>query len=148
MRRLFCPPAGFWDAATRHAAATSDHTALARAAHDRGRYRHAFDLYRAAAADHIFALGILAQMRERAGDHEGAEQLARAAAGHTTAMRDLARRREQESAERLYRTAADVGHPSALHDLARTRERAGGSGRGTDLLRFRLEADGRIAGPW
>jgi hypothetical protein len=121
-------------------------------------------------------------MRERTGDREGAEQLARA--GDPALLRNLAAMREQArdqaEAERLYRAAADVGNTAALSALARLREQAGDQaeaerlyraatdagdtwalqalarkggrldtgGRWSDLLRFGLEADGRVADPW
>ncbi|MGV9600710.1 hypothetical protein ACWDR1_29010 [Streptosporangium sandarakinum] len=131
-RRLLCPPAAFWDAATCHAATMSDHRALAQAARDRGRYRYAFALYQAAAdAGDTSVLRELAEMREEAGDHAGAERLARAAAGagDTHALWELARTREEggdrAGAERLYQAAVDTGRPNALRHLARMREEAG-----------------------
>jgi len=131
-RRLLCPPTGFWDAATHHAAIPSDYIALAEAAQDRGRYRHACALWQHAAnAGDTSALQDLAWLREQIGDREGAEGLARAAAdaGNTFVLHTLAERREwigdHEGAERLARAAADAGNTSALQDLARLRERAG-----------------------
>ncbi|MFJ2034306.1 tetratricopeptide repeat protein, partial [Streptosporangium sp. NPDC087985] len=131
-RRLVCPPAGFWDAATRHAATSRDHTALAQAADDRGRYRHAFALWqRAADAGDNHALHALARLRDQVGDHEGAERLARAAAdiGNSDALYNLARARKQsgsqKEAKRLYLLAADTGNSHALYALAELREQAG-----------------------
>ncbi|KAB8172868.1 hypothetical protein FH610_041990, partial [Microbispora catharanthi] len=132
-RRSLCPPAAFWNAATRHAATMSDHRALAEAARDRGRYRHASALYQAVAdAGDTSVLREMARIREQAGDHEGAERLARAAAdaGYILALWDLARTREQggdhESAERIARAALDARHIAAqLPEMARTREQAG-----------------------
>lgn len=82
-------------------------------------------------------------------------------------MREVAG--DQEGAERLYRVAADTGDPSALVWLAEMREKAGdqegaewlahqvadsGSRYGLARLvprrywRYGLEADGTAAGPW
>ncbi|WP_143653670.1 hypothetical protein [Streptosporangium subroseum] len=88
-RRLVYPPDGFWNAVTHHAATPNDHIALAQAASDRGRYRHAFALWELAAdVGNSDALHALARMREKAGDLEGAERLACAAAavGNTNAL--------------------------------------------------------------
>ncbi|MEU7061473.1 hypothetical protein AB0A61_37350, partial [Streptomyces sp. NPDC046197] len=69
------------------------------------------------------ALLRLAEMREQAGDREGAEALARQAADHgsTDALLRLAEMREQagdrEGAEALARQAADHGNTGTLHDL-------------------------------
>ncbi|MEV4326769.1 hypothetical protein AB0J37_31430, partial [Microbispora rosea] len=131
-RRFLCPPATFWNAATRHAASVSDHRAFARAARDRGRHRHAFALYRAVAdAGDTTALRELTRIREQAGDHEGAERLARAAAdaGDTIALWDLARTWEEagdhEGAERLARALNDAGRTSALYSLTEMRKQTG-----------------------
>ncbi|MEN3540773.1 tetratricopeptide repeat protein [Microbispora sp. ZYX-F-249] len=132
-RRFLCPPATFWNAATRHAASVSDHRALAKAARDRGRNRHAFALHQAVAdAGDTSVLRDLARMREQTGEHESAERLARAAAdaGHFLALWDLARAREQtgdqESADRLARAALDARRIAALlPEMAREREQAG-----------------------
>ncbi|WP_405141988.1 hypothetical protein OG589_32790 [Sphaerisporangium sp. NBC_01403] len=146
-RRTLCPPATFWDAATRHAAATDDHIALAQAAGQRFRYRHAFSLWqRAADAGDTEVLGILALLRERTGDHEGAERLARAAteAGDTGVLKELAESRERagdhEEAERLACAAAEVGNTSALRSLAEWREQAGDYERAERLIRAAMNA--------
>ncbi|WP_182906835.1 hypothetical protein [Microbispora sp. H13382] len=131
-RRFRCPPATFWNAATRHAASVSDHRAFAKAARDRGRNRHAFALYRAVAdAGDTFAMRELTRIREQAGDHDGAERLARVAAdaGDTFALYNLAQTRDQagdlERAGRLYQAAADAGQIDAFYGLPRIREKAG-----------------------
>ncbi|MFD1541892.1 hypothetical protein [Nonomuraea guangzhouensis] len=154
-RRLMCPPSEFWDAATWHAATPTDHAALARAAYARGRYRHAFNLWRRPAdAGDTAALRILASMRERAGDLEGAERVYRAAAdaGDTAALRELASIRERagdpQEAEQLAHAAADTGDTTALQNLAENRVRLDVDGRWSDLLRFGLEADSQVAAPW
>ncbi|MFF7976985.1 sel1 repeat family protein [Streptomyces sp. NPDC007905] len=131
-RRLLCPPATFWNAATHHLTNPDDLTHLADAAHGRYRLRHAAHLYRAAAdAGGSYALARLADMRKEAGDREEAERLYRAAvnAGNTFALKWLADMREeagdQEGAERLARQAFDAGERYALTRLADMRERAG-----------------------
>nr|WP_263656720.1 sel1 repeat family protein [Nonomuraea aurantiaca] len=130
-RALLCPPAAFWDAATRHAHLSADLVALAEAARERGRYRLASRLARQAAdAGNTDALLLLAEMREEAGDRPGAERLARRAAdvGNIGALVRLAEMWEDEDgqgAERLYRQAADAGDASALLRLAEMRAKAG-----------------------
>ncbi len=122
-RRFLCPSATFWNAATRRAASVSDHRALAQAARDRGRYRHASALYQAVAdAGDTSVLRELGWNRKEAGDHEGAERFAQA--------------------------AVDAGDTAALHDLAERRVQEGKGGRWANLARFGLEADGSAAGPW
>ncbi|MFJ3864342.1 tetratricopeptide repeat protein [Streptomyces nigra] len=131
-RRYLCPPAAFWDAAERLTSPV-DLTHLADAAHLRRRFRHAAQLYCAAAeAGDPHALTWLAQMREKAGDRKEAEQLYRAAgdAGDPdAALRWLAQMREKagdrKEAERLYRASADAGNPYALTRLAQMRQEAG-----------------------
>ncbi|MFC4062903.1 hypothetical protein ACFOWE_31830 [Planomonospora corallina] len=130
-RRLLFPPAAFWNAAVRHAATLSDHVALAKAAQERGRHRHAFALWQHAAdVGDASALYNLTVLRERTGDYKAAEHLARAAAaaGDTTVLYRLAERRQwigdHESAERLAYAAADAGDASVLCNMARLRERA------------------------
>ncbi|NWF27990.1 helix-turn-helix domain-containing/SEL1-like repeat protein [Streptomyces sp. PKU-EA00015] len=131
-RGQLCPPASFWHAAHTHLTRPEDLDNLARAADDRHRLQWAHHLrYRAADAGHPGALFYLAEMRETAGDAEGAEALARRAAdaGDITALFYLAEMRETagdgQVAEALYRQAADAGDTDALNRLAETRERAG-----------------------
>ncbi|WP_329082442.1 SEL1-like repeat protein [Streptosporangium sp. NBC_01469] len=129
-RRWKCPPAGFWESAARHASAT-DQTALAKAAHSRGRYRHAAILWhRAADAGDTLALDYLAQMRAQAGDWEEAERLAcRAAdAGNTSALHYLSWARkltgDRKEASRLYRLATDAEDLSVPRTLTLMQEPA------------------------
>ncbi|WEP00696.1 hypothetical protein A6P39_044095 (plasmid) [Streptomyces sp. FXJ1.172] len=78
-------------------------------------------------------------MREKAGDREGAETLARQAAdaGHGQWLASLARMREEagdsESAETLYRQAANTGQP---HPFLKNRWPYG------------LDPDGSPTPPW
>ncbi|WP_203985124.1 tetratricopeptide repeat protein [Sphaerisporangium rufum] len=152
-RRRKCPPAGFWESAARHASAT-DQTALAKAAHSRGRYRQAAILWhRAADAGDTFALDCLAQMRaqagdwEEAGDHQEAERLYQLAAdaGDTFALSNVAEIREQagdrQGAEQFYQLAADAGDTSALWALARMREQVGDGAQAERLARIAADAE-------
>ncbi|MFF9213253.1 MULTISPECIES: sel1 repeat family protein [unclassified Streptomyces] len=114
-RMTECPPAAFWDAALEHLKTPGDLTQLAEAAHERLRYRHTAELYCAAAnAGAPYAVGMLAWLREMAGDKKGAERLAQRAAdaGAFHALLALALLREmagdKKGAERLPRTAGDV----------------------------------------
>jgi hypothetical protein len=128
IRRFTAPPAAFWDAAC-HAATNDDVCALADAARNRGRYRHAAVLYQQAAdAGDRSALVRLARLQEDIGDQAGAEAFARQAldAGDASALLALARSRERArdlaSAEALYQQAADAGHSDALIHLARLQD--------------------------
>ncbi|GAA0989143.1 hypothetical protein GCM10009555_072470 [Acrocarpospora macrocephala] len=105
-RRLICPPASLWNAVTEHSE-PSDCAALAKAASDRGRYRHAFHLSQR--GGNPATLWQLASIRELLGDEEGAE--------------------------RLYRSAADVADPDALWKLAELRELAGDGAEAERLVR-------------
>ncbi|MFI1584501.1 tetratricopeptide repeat protein [Embleya sp. NPDC020630] len=99
-RRRFCPRTSFWDATHEHAHTTEDLLNLADAARARLRLRHAQRLYdKVAAARDPRALMSLAELRDEAGDQEGAE--------------------------RWYREAADAGSTNALSTLGRIREAAG-----------------------
>ncbi|MFE2528009.1 helix-turn-helix domain-containing protein [Streptomyces sp. NPDC059382] len=134
-RRHLCPPASFWHAALSHLTNHDELEGLAREAEVRYRLQWARHLLQRA-ADHgnTRALAELADIREEAGDREGAEALYRQAAdrGNTNALADLARMREEtghpEGAEALYRQAADNDNPIALMRLAEIRERAGDRG--------------------
>ncbi|MFC4049318.1 hypothetical protein ACFOY4_06460 [Actinomadura syzygii] len=64
----------------------------------------------------------MARLRDRASDHQGAEQ--------------------------FYRQAADAGDTSALSYLAKLREQVGDPDGTERLLRFGLTAAGKIEGPW
>ncbi|XVQ89111.1 hypothetical protein ACQP2K_17355 [Microbispora siamensis] len=119
------------------------------------------------------ALWDLVNLREEAGNSEDAERLARVAIemGDASGLAELVRSRAEagnvEGAERLAWAAADAGNFFPLSNLARLRKQAGdhdeteqiapittnagtrhGDGTWGDLLRFGLEADGRIADPW
>ncbi|GLW11519.1 hypothetical protein Misp01_66470 [Microtetraspora sp. NBRC 13810] len=76
-RVLLCPPAAFWDAATCHAHTPAALAALAEAAWNRCRYRHATRLVQRAAdiadAGDGDVLRMLARLLREAGDRDGAE---------------------------------------------------------------------------
>ncbi|MFJ8697456.1 helix-turn-helix domain-containing protein, partial [Streptomyces roseolilacinus] len=82
-RRHMCPPASFWHAAHTHLTHPAVLDNLTAAAEGRHRLQWAHHL-RLRAADHggTKALLILTQLREEAGDREGAEALARQAVDH------------------------------------------------------------------
>ncbi|MDH2426456.1 hypothetical protein [Sphaerisporangium sp. TRM90804] len=163
-RRWICPPAGFWDAITRHAS-PHDCTALAHAAEQRGRYRHAFHLWERSDARDAGALKKLVRRRERVGDQEGAERLAWAVAGigYAATLVDLARLRaqfnDQKGAEQLYRAIANAGDRgeleteelnsgaadtgNTLQDLARRGEQVSDQGYAEQLARAAAD-DGDI----
>ncbi|CAM5697055.1 putative protein OS=Streptomyces canus OX=58343 GN=AQI96_40690 PE=4 SV=1 [Streptomyces canus] len=96
------------------------------------------------------ALGRQAMLREKAGDQQGAESLARQAAGQgsTDALVRLAELREKtgdrQRAEFLARQAARGGSTKALERLAELREKAGDR-QGAETL-VRLAADGGDTG--
>ncbi|MBL1087523.1 hypothetical protein JK359_37240 [Streptomyces actinomycinicus] len=129
-RWFLCPPATFWNAATRHLQSPDALAGLAYAAPVRHRLRHAAHLYCVAAeAGDPSALTRLAEMREGDGDQEEAEPLYVAAcAGEPSGLAWLAERREEagdQEAQRLYVAAADAGSTSSSKRLA---ERRGGAG--------------------
>ncbi|MFI8280366.1 hypothetical protein ACIGBH_36750, partial [Streptomyces sp. NPDC085929] len=139
-RRHLCPPASFWHAAHSHLTNPDDLNNLTQAAEARRRLQWAHHLrHRAAEHGSTNALRSLAEMREKAGDREGAETLLRQAADHgnVSVLRNLARMRERagdrEGAEALLRQAADHGDRLALRDLAGMREMAG-DGEGAEAL--------------
>ncbi|MFE0005236.1 helix-turn-helix domain-containing protein [Streptomyces erythrochromogenes] len=141
-RRDLCPPASFWHAAHTHLTDPDDLDNLTQAAGERHRLQWAHSLrHRAANHGSIGALDHLADMREKAGDRDGAEALARQAAalGNSEALLQLARTREKagdrDGAEALARQAADHGDSDALLHLARMREEAGDLGGAEALLR-------------
>ncbi|MCX5256734.1 sel1 repeat family protein [Streptomyces canus] len=126
-RWTLCPPAAFWDAAAAHLATSADLIRLADSARHRLRYRHAAELYCAAAeAGAPRALGVLGWMREMVGDQEGAERLARyaAEAGAFHASLVLIQLREmvgdQEGAERLARKTDLASVLAKLRDVVGT----------------------------
>ncbi|MFE7268851.1 hypothetical protein ACFU9B_44275, partial [Streptomyces sp. NPDC057592] len=128
-RRRLCPPASFWYAAHTHLTHPDDLNNLTKAAKDRHRLQWSHHLLQRA-ADHgdNSALARLAEMREKAGDQDGAEDFYQQAADHgdTNALTALAEMREkagdQDGAETLARQAADHGDTDALARLALTRE--------------------------
>ncbi|MCP2353365.1 hypothetical protein HD597_000385 [Nonomuraea thailandensis] len=147
-RRLLCPPAEFWEAAIRQAATPSDHAALASAAFDRGRYRHAFGLWQGSAdAGNTIAMQVLPEMHARAGEWVEAERLARAAAdaGDTWDVEDLTRAvalaRMREGAERL----AHASGTGASGDLIGMRSLAGMQEEAERLARADTATSGNIA---
>ncbi|MBV9383062.1 MAG: sel1 repeat family protein, partial [Streptosporangiaceae bacterium] len=97
------------------------------------------------------ALAKLAEARLITGDRQEAARLGQLAAdaGSLHALVILAgiceETGDREGAERLARRAADAGDTRALADLARTRPE---DPRWRQLLRYGLEADGRISDPW
>ncbi|MFM9499801.1 sel1 repeat family protein [Streptomyces galilaeus] len=149
-RWALCPPTAFWDAAAEHLTMPADLTRLADAARARLRYRHAAELYCAAAdAGAPKALGVLAWLREMAGDKKGAERLAGHAtdAGAPYASVVLVQLREmvgdQEGAERLARHAIDRDVLAQLRktvDALRSQENA--NGKVLDLVREIGDRDG------
>ncbi|NGO10067.1 transcriptional regulator [Streptomyces sp. HC44] len=130
-RHTFCPPASFWEAAADHVGRSEDRHALADAARQRGRYRHAADLYAPLAEQGDTAAMVkLARLRQTAGAPQEAEALYRTAAeaGDPAALVELARAHLVEGdlhqAERLARDAAEAGDATALLELARAQELA------------------------
>uniref|UniRef100_A0AAU3I1J9 Tetratricopeptide repeat protein n=1 Tax=Streptomyces sp. NBC_01393 TaxID=2903851 RepID=A0AAU3I1J9_9ACTN len=147
-RRRLCPPASFWHAAYTHLTSPNELRNVAQEAEQMQRLQWSHDLYDAAAeAGSAEALSHLAQLRMRAGDGEGAEELLQRAvdAGHTSALLALARLRmtagDAEGAEGLLRRAVNVGYPPALVDLARLRQEAGDPEEATELLQRAVDAD-------
>ncbi|MGW9594356.1 helix-turn-helix domain-containing protein [Streptomyces chartreusis] len=169
-RRLLCPPASFWQSACDHLA-SEELINLAKAANDRHRTRWA-DRLRYQASHGLLVLldrhrneGLhhgpgpdsrllyeLAELRESAGDLEGAANLLRAAgdAGNTRALHNLSRRYEargdHEEAQELLRQAAISGSRSALRELA-LKSAADGDHSEAEWLARRL-ADSGETGVW
>ncbi|MGW7261611.1 tetratricopeptide repeat protein [Streptomyces sp. NPDC054834] len=150
-RRHLCPPASFWHAAHTHLTHPDDLNHLAQVAGARHRQQWAHHLrHRAADRGSANAMCSLSELRERAGDRQGAEALYRQAAdhGHTHAMRRLAVLREEagdrQGAEALYRQVADHGGdtdpPTHSWDDAGDREGAELLYELRRLVRWRLEA--------
>ncbi|MFI6588166.1 hypothetical protein [Embleya sp. NPDC050493] len=124
-RRGVCPPTSFWDSAVEHTRG-GDRSALAAAARERCRLRHAALLYRPAAdAGDTEALAALSRIHADIGDAEQAESFAFAAAtrGNPTALWCLAPRGRRGG--RLRAAAAEFGHPQALEEQVRIRIEAG-----------------------
>ncbi|GAA4063829.1 helix-turn-helix domain-containing protein [Streptomyces shaanxiensis] len=148
-RRLLCPPASFWQSACDHLA-SEELINLANAAKARHRAHWSHRLrYKASEgflilSDHDRSerlhliprsrgrlLYELAELRESAGDPEGAASLLREAseAGDLAALHKQLQQCEavgdHERAEQLLRQAAESGSHSALRKLAHKRETAG-----------------------
>jgi hypothetical protein len=148
--RLY-PPSSFWQAA---AATIGDGTALhllGWAAEQRGRYQHAFGLYRASVGNgNLGSFKALLRLLQQAGTTHGAARLCRHAAAHgnTDALNHLAFTRERSGdlpgATSLYRRAADAGDPRALHALARISAQAGDAESAVRLDRAAAESDSAI----
>ncbi|MFD3472095.1 helix-turn-helix domain-containing protein [Streptomyces sp. NPDC058682] len=131
IRHHLCPPDSFWHAAYTRLTHPDDLNNLTQAALNRHRLQWAHHLrHRAASHGSADALCRLAYMREKAGDREAAEALARQAAeqGNTRALYSLAGQREwagdREAAETLFQQAAEHGDISALYSLINMREEA------------------------
>ncbi|MFJ1876856.1 helix-turn-helix domain-containing protein [Streptomyces chartreusis] len=167
-RRLLCPPASFWQSACDHLA-SEELINLATAAGDRHRTRWA-DRLRYQASHGLLVLldrhrseGLrpdrgpdsrllyeLAQLRESAGDLEGAASLLRAAgdAGNIGALHKLSQRYEalgeHEEAQQLLRQAANFGSSSAGRELA-LRSAADGDHSKAEWLARRLADNGETS---
>ncbi|MEU4272240.1 hypothetical protein [Streptomyces sp. NPDC026092] len=131
-RMKLCPPVSFWAAAHAHLTHPEDLGNLADAAARRHRLQWAHHLWLGAAeAGSIAALSYVVRVREGAGDHQGAEELARRAArdGNPRALARLAELRkaagDHQGAQDLDRQAADSGDVFALARLAELHEAAG-----------------------
>lgn len=149
-RKFTVPPDEFWTAAARYA--HSDALGkLADAAQARGRYRDSAALYLKTGSAR--ALGLLAELREQAGDRVAADRLAAqaAAAGNSEPVDRLTWKREQagdcQGAERMAARAAEAGYTTTLRGLARRRYQAGDRAAGEQLFQLALEreTDGRRA---
>lgn len=142
-RKFTVPPGEFWTAAARYAHADALGK-LADAAQARGRYRDAAALHLKTGSAR--ALGLLAELREQAGDHVAAERLAAraVAAGDSESADWLTWKRERagdcRGAERIAARAAEAGYCTALRGLARRRYQAGDGEAGERLFHLALEA--------
>ncbi|MER5738454.1 helix-turn-helix domain-containing protein [Streptomyces sp. NPDC002262] len=100
----------------------------------------------AADAGHIRSLGVLALLKEEAGQHQVAVTLARRAAeaGYPKPLRLLAERRDKAGdrtgAEALARQLAEAGHPGALWLMVEQRERNGESANADALVQQLADA--------
>ncbi|MEV7617592.1 hypothetical protein [Streptomyces sp. NPDC089799] len=152
IRKWACPPDSFWAAADAHLSDGSSLNNLAGAAEVRHRLQWAHRLRcHAADAGDTRAMSVLAQEREREGDHNGAAALYQRAveAGDTGALPGLARVREQlgddDGAAVLYRTALAAGDSSVLNSLAQTLEHRGDQEDAAVLYRRAAEAGSAFA---
>jgi hypothetical protein len=142
------PPQSFWQAAS---ATIGDATALhvlGWAAEQRGRYQHAFNLYRASVDNgNPGSFKALLRLLQQAGRAHSAARLCEQAAAHgnTDALNHVAFTRERAGdlggAASLYRQAADAGDPQALHALARISAQAGDAESAARLDRAAVESD-------
>ncbi|HTJ33881.1 MAG TPA: hypothetical protein VL738_11675 [Dactylosporangium sp.] len=142
-RTAMFPPAGFWDALT----ATVTDAAVLRAAGEhaerRGRTARAAHMYQLAMhGNDVAAITRLSILRERTGDHGGADALAVRAArlGHGGALERLAVAADEHGdacrADALAHTAAGTGDTTLLCLLA---GRCPGTARAEDLYRAAAE---------
>ncbi|MFD7026568.1 hypothetical protein ACFWAR_00845 [Streptomyces sp. NPDC059917] len=147
-RLHLCPPASFWHAAHTHLTHPDDLSNLSRAAGARHRLQWAHHLLHRA-ADHGSGEGLsyLAELRDNAGDRDGAEVLARQAADHGEihGVYRLAvlweRAGDHARAEALARLAVGHGNVDALSHLALRREAAGDRARAEALARLAADQD-------
>ncbi|WP_141746829.1 tetratricopeptide repeat protein [Streptomyces agglomeratus] len=153
-RRFSPPPQSFWEAARRYIYEPNDVYALARASHRRGRFQHAANLYtQAANLGNSSALVELANLWHTAGDRDTADRCILTALESEPPAQvpawdvvGLAQRKDSqgdsETAERLYRIAADNGDTSVYADLVRLREQDGDvEGAKTFTVRIAEEED-------
>lgn len=139
-RRLFCPPATFWQAAVRHCTSSDDCAALGVAAETRGRLRAASELYqRAVAEGNTDVLPRLARLREGAGNTEEAARLYEKAYQNDDVARwELVRLRSlagyRGGAEDLAVQAAHQGNATCLIKLSQL-WLEGGDEHGAERLR-------------
>ncbi|MGW0552231.1 tetratricopeptide repeat protein [Streptomyces altiplanensis] len=147
VREHAVPPQSFWDAAAAHAEGAGLLARLSREAEARNLGDDAERLAElaTAAGDHDVHT-MLAEMRERTGDRQGADRMARLAAdgGDPRGCAALAWLREragdQEGAERMARLAAGAGDTDALRSLMEKREEAGDRQGAERLARLAAEA--------
>ncbi|MFF3419986.1 hypothetical protein ACFYW9_35725 [Streptomyces sp. NPDC002698] len=132
VRHASCPPASFWFAAYTHLTDPGDLHFLGLAAERRQRLQWAHRLYRQAVCrGSVEALQDLAEMRWKAGDVQGAGDLAQRAAeaGDTGVLRWFAEGLEElgdlKGAELQWQKLADADQSGALFRLADLRERTG-----------------------
>ncbi|MER6946559.1 tetratricopeptide repeat protein [Nonomuraea sp. NPDC000554] len=132
LRRLECPPEGFWLAAAEHAASGADMSSLAVAAYDRGRLSDSDLLAQAAARrGHVGGVHALARKFEESSKIEDAiPYLKQAAAmGDINSMARLAWRHElagdMDEAGLLYLRTAEAGDINGLVGLASVLDHSG-----------------------
>ncbi|WP_203187057.1 sel1 repeat family protein [Streptomyces pratensis] len=141
------PPKAFWDAAADNVRDPAALMALAQAANDRWRYRHAVQLVRAATqAGDSRAFVELAAIQARFDGYDPESSIYRQAV-ETADARGLAtlaswheRHGRRKEAEQLYERAADEGEMSAFVLLAQLKEGAGDRKAAERLYRRAAEA--------